>query len=343
MLSGRTYVPGGSLVSPSSSRSTRPRRWAAALRAVSASRFQMRRPLDRSMQKSAIMRFDLTAPSASSVSHMPVTPRCMPPSDEKARPACDAMRSRGENEMRCDGKKAGGSVCSGSSCAAAADDAPCELGAGALPDVKRSLSEKSTLFHGSVLTRGTDGAETVRGRVVGAARGALGGGRGGRIDERAGADVEWVRVEPDEANEGRGGRGAWSRCAGGGRQNDPADDDGVMAHDVASLKGELGSEGNGEPDPHDDEGDRGHSARSSRSAQGTAVRGRAMAAAAMSAMLNGLVVPNAAGAGAVKGASSKAAVSREVEAIMVLLLLLAVGREGCSGAGRWMGRGSERV
>lgn len=246
------------------------------------------------MQKSAIMRFDLTLPSPSSVSHMPVTPRCMPPSDEKASPACEAMRSRGEKEMRCEGKKAGGSVCSGSSDAGAV----CELGVGALPAVKRSLSEKSTPCHGSVLTTGpSDGTETVRGRR-GAATGGFGGGRGGRIVDSAGAEEEWARVEPDDAKEGIGGC-----AAGGGRQNDPADDEGVMAHDVASLNGEFGSDGNGDEVPHD-EGDSGHSARSSRSAQGSTVRGRANAAAATSAMLNGLA-PKAAGAGAVRGASSK--------------------------------------
>lgn len=269
------------------------------MRTVSASRFQMRSPLERSMQKSAIMRFDLTLPSSSSVSHMPVTPRCIPPSDLNERPSPETMRRRGENEMRWEGKKAGGSVCSGSS--GAVDD-ECELATGWLHAVKRSLSEKSTPCQGSECVTGRVGAETERGRV-----GALlGGGGGGRTVAKEGREADAGSADVDAAEDA-------ARCAGGGRQNEPADDDGVMAHDVASLNGEFGSDGYGEADPQD-EGD-GGSPRSSRSAQGSRDRGRARAAAATSAMLKGLL-PSTAGAGCATGAASRS-VSREVEAIML--------------------------
>lgn len=179
------------------------------------------------MQKSAIIRFDLTLPSSSSVSHMPVTPRCIPPRDENARPFCEVMRRRGENEMRCEGKKAGGRVCSGSS--GAVGDL-CDVEMGWLLVVKSSLSEKSVPCQGSFETGARAGAETVRGILA-----AFGGVGGGNRDEIEGAEAEEGRRDEEDATGGG--------VMGGGRQNEPAEDDGVIAQDVASLKGELGSDG----------------------------------------------------------------------------------------------------
>lgn len=160
--------------------------------------------------------------------------------------------------------------------------------------MKLSLREKSAPFQGSVEVDATgatrEGALTVRGRD-------LGGVGGGRSDEKEGREGEEGNVLED--------------AAGGGRQNDPAEDEGVIAQDVASEKGELGRDGD---DPHDDEGEDGHSPMSSRSAQGSIVRGRASAAAATSCMLKGL--PScAAGTGEGMGASN-AAGEREQEGIM---------------------------
>lgn len=109
-------------------------------------------------------------------------------------------------------------------------------------------------------------------------------------------------------------------AAGGGRQNDPALEEGVIAQDVASEKGELGIDGD---DPQDD-GDDGHSPMSSRSAQGSIVRGRARAAAATLFMLKGLPSIAAGTGGTI--AASKAAPEREEEGIM-----LRDGRKGEGG------------
>lgn len=68
------------------------------------------------------------------------------------------------------------------------------------------------------------------------------------------------------------------------------DDDGVNAHDDGWVKGESGGEEKGE-DPADDTGESGQFVELSRSAQLCTARGRAMAAAARSAMLNGFASP----------------------------------------------------
>lgn len=162
--------------------------------------------------------------------------------------------------------------------------------------MKLSLREKSAPFQGSVEVEvdatGREGALIVRTRVD------LGGVGGGRREENDGRVAEGGNVLVEED------------AAGGGRQNDPALEDGVIAQDVASLKGELGNDGE---DPQD-EGEDGHSPMSSRSAQGSIVRGRAMAAAATSARLKGLPSIAAGTGGTI--AASKAAGAREEEGDM---------------------------
>lgn len=297
MLSGKTYVPGGSRRSSSADLPL-----AAWPEAASASRFHTRRPLVRSMQKSAIIRWDLTLPWPSSTSHMPVTPRCMPPREEKASPSADAIRRRGEKEIRCDGKKAGGSVLSGLSSTGAA-----VLGPAGEAGVKRSLREKSAPCQGSAGAAGggSTGAETLRGTV----RAVL--GKGGSSAGILCSEVEGAMRFRDTA--------AGGAASGGGRQKEPADDDGVIAHEVASLHGEFGRDPYGDAEP-DEEGDGGHSARSSRSAHGSRARGRARAAAARSAMSNGLRVLGPAARGREGPGTAFASISREVDWNMVLAL-----------------------
>ena len=211
---------------------------------------------------------------------MPVTPRCIPPSEEKGRPAADAMRNLGENEIRCEGKNAGGRVLSSdSSPLGDVRGPPVALG------VNKSLREKSAPCQGSAGGAGgrADGGraevETARGRVGSRPRG--GGGNSAGI---TGQEVEGaMRLLGAAAARGGG-------ASGGGRQNEPAEEDGVMAHEVASLHGDVGNEGYGESEP-EEEGEGGHSARSSRSAHGSSARGRASAAAASSAMSNGFLAP----------------------------------------------------
>lgn len=200
------------------------------------------------------------------------------------------MRRRGENEMRCEGKKAGGRVCSGSS-GAVGDRWDVEIVW--LLVVKSSLSEKSAPCQGSLGTGVSAGAETVRGIDA-----VFGGVGGGNRDEMEGADAEGCSRDEQDATGGG--------VTGGGRQNEPADDDGVIAQDVASLKGEFGSDGYGDADPHDD-GDDGHSPMSPRSAHGSNVLGRARAAAATSARLKGLVKGVAAGWGGMGASRGKSA------------------------------------
>lgn len=219
---------------------------------------------------------------------MPVTPRCMPPREENERPAADTMRSLGENEIRCEGKNAGGRVLSSdSSPDVAARGPPVALG------VKSSLREKSTPCHGSagdgVGVGGSAGVESARGKGGCLLRGSAGSSAG-----IAGHEAEGEMRLLGTAT----GGGA----SGGGRQNEPADEDGVMAHEVASLQGEVGH--NGESAPVD-VGDGGHWARSSRSAQGSRDRGRASAAAARSAMSKGFLA-TALGRNGRRGAASLA-------------------------------------
>lgn len=108
-------------------------------------------------------------------------------------------------------------------------------------------------------------------------------------------------------------------ASGGGRQNEPAEEDGVMAHEVASLHGDVGNDGYGESEP-EEEGEGGHSARSSRSAHGSSARGRASAAAASSAMSNGFLVPRPGRDGLAGGAPL---------ALLDALVLAVASREKC--------------
>lgn len=50
--------------------------------AASASLFQISSPLLKSVQKSATTRLLVIPPAASSISHIPVTPNCIPPNAE---------------------------------------------------------------------------------------------------------------------------------------------------------------------------------------------------------------------------------------------------------------------
>jgi hypothetical protein len=58
------------------------------------------------------MRLLVTFPAPSSISYIPVTPSCIPPRAEYGNPSLALILSRGANEIRDAGKKAGGSVSS---------------------------------------------------------------------------------------------------------------------------------------------------------------------------------------------------------------------------------------
>lgn len=125
-----------------------------------------------------------------------------------------------------------------------------------MPLVKRSFNEKSVADQAS--EAGVDG---VTGRVEVDATGA--GGRRRVSTGRFGA-----------------GRGAAERV------NPSEEEEGVRAHEDGWVMGEPGAEEKGE-DPADEVGESGQCDDSSRSAQGAEERGRAIAAAATSAMLKG--------------------------------------------------------
>lgn len=137
MLKGKTYVPGGRYSSSSSADPTFADLW--------ASRFQILSPDDKSVQKSATIRLLFTLPSLSNTSHIPVTPKCNPPSDEKGSPFGEVIRRRGEKLIRAAGKKAGGQESESS--AAGVQVAMLEVDAPGA--VKMSLSENPSGFHSS--------------------------------------------------------------------------------------------------------------------------------------------------------------------------------------------------
>lgn len=190
MLRGRTYVPGGNLVSSSSSSPWSSLPISPVRLAVSASFFQIFNPLVRSVQKSAIIRLLLMLPSASSVSHIPVTPKCMPPSAENGSPAGVMILKRGANEMRAEGKKAGGREWSSSSRLAT-------WGGGLVEgEVKRSLREKSS-----------EDQLSTGGKVRWGGRRRVAGDLGvaGLEREKPSEEEEGVRVHDEAAEKGEKG------------------------------------------------------------------------------------------------------------------------------------------